>query len=148
MPTDTHAPPPDLDIPAARVAARAYAMALARGIPEPAAWEGASSLFSLSHPAWPLPLAEREAARTVGALIAQARVGRAAPSRPVPPGPLLLRLAEPTMPGDRPPSESDRAAPRPVAPRPSSLSRPLSPHLFAAWSYPPPHPVPPGAAPC
>ncbi|WP_376092119.1 hypothetical protein ACE7GA_23005 [Roseomonas sp. CCTCC AB2023176] len=155
MPTDTHAPPPDLDFPAARSAASTYRAALSRGVPEAQAWDEATTLFALHHPAWPLPLAEREAARTVGALIA---LSRALPARPTvtPPLPLLRRLAAPEIPTPEIPAPDPTPAPPPprlrTPPAETRLvpPRPLSPHLLARPPFLPP--IPPvafrGAAPC
>lgn len=66
---DTHAPSPDLDVLAARSAEQRYRSLVERGVSKVLAWEEAGSLFAGHHPSWPVPLAEREAARTVGALI-------------------------------------------------------------------------------
>jgi hypothetical protein len=98
---DSVPPPSDLDLPAALAAEAQYRVAVAGGAPEGAAWSGAVEVFRLHHPAWPLPLAELEAARLVGALIA-ARRGTAG-SRPganhaTPPLHLLRRLARPARP--------------------------------------------------
>ena len=97
---DTYAPPADLDVLAARRARDAYRAALARGLREEEAWERARSLFALHHPAWPLPLAEREAVRTVGALIAGERMAAPVGTRIRPPLALLRRLAAPEVAGD------------------------------------------------
>ena len=65
-----HVPPqPDLDATAACAAEARYRAALAANMPERAAWDEAVELFRMHHPAWPLPLAESEAARAVGGLI-------------------------------------------------------------------------------
>lgn len=101
MPPASHddvPPPGDLDLPAAIAAEAHYRAAVARGAPEGAAWSAAVELFRMHHPAWPLPLAEREAARVVGALIARRASG--ATARPganhrTPPGHLLRLLARP-----------------------------------------------------
>ncbi|WP_426954453.1 hypothetical protein [Muricoccus radiodurans] len=102
FPDDTHAPPSDLDVPAARQAARQYAAAVARGVPQGIAWAEAVDLFALHHPSWPRPLVEREAARTVGALAAwqrdRAEDLRAVPPRATPPRALLCALASPMEP--------------------------------------------------
>jgi hypothetical protein len=66
---DTHPPSPDLDVPASRLAEQRYRILVERGVPKWQAWDEAVSLFAGHHPSWPVPLAEREAARTVGALI-------------------------------------------------------------------------------
>ena len=72
-------------------------------------WEEAAALFAGQHPNWPLPLAEREAARTVGALILNGRMGQERGPKPSPnrmPLDLLVDLATPETP------ESMRAADR------------------------------------
>ncbi|WP_458094738.1 hypothetical protein [Roseomonas sp. WA12] len=66
---DTHAPPADLDVLAARHAELVYRLAVGRGCPKWEAWEQAVADFGAHHPSWPMPLVEREAARTVGALV-------------------------------------------------------------------------------
>ncbi|MCR0985420.1 hypothetical protein [Roseomonas populi] len=66
---DTNAPPPDLDVLAARSAEQRYRILVERGVSKVQAWQEAVSVFAGHHPSWPMPLAEREAARTVGALI-------------------------------------------------------------------------------
>jgi hypothetical protein len=99
MPPDS-LPPLDLDLVAARAAEAHYRAALAAGLAESRAWAEATDVFRLHHPAWPLPLAEREAARVVGALIAwdRARDGRHhAPNHRVPPLALLHRLSRPAV---------------------------------------------------
>ena len=93
---DTLPPPSDLDWPAARAAARHYREAMAQGIGEAAAWAEAVEVFRGFHPPWPLPLAEREAARTVGALLIL-QAGTLPAPRAVPLD-LLLRLAQPRGP--------------------------------------------------
>jgi hypothetical protein len=107
---DTHAPPPDLDVPAARAAAVHFDGAMRRGMPEDAAWTEAVELFRLHHPAWPRPLAEREAARIVGGLIAWHRSMHGLTATwPVPPVALLRRLANPCGPvAPRPPPQRPR----------------------------------------
>jgi hypothetical protein len=100
MPPDSLPPPLDLDLVAARAAEAHYHAALAAGLPEARAWAEATDVFRLHHPAWPLPLAEREAARVVGALIAWGRVrdGRHhAPNHRAPPLALLHRLSRPAV---------------------------------------------------
>ena len=101
MPRPTHddvPPPGDLDLPAAIAAETQYRAAIARGAPEGAAWSAAVELFRMHHPAWPLPLAEREAARVVGALIARrecAAIAQPGGTRRAPPPHLLRALARP-----------------------------------------------------
>lgn len=98
---DTHAPSPDLDVLAARCAEQRYRTLVERGVPKWHAWEEAVSLFAAHHPSWPVPLAEREAARTVGALIlnhlATAEV-QPKPSASTAPVDLLIDLATPETP--------------------------------------------------
>ncbi|WP_338665718.1 hypothetical protein VQH23_11175 [Pararoseomonas sp. SCSIO 73927] len=94
---------PDLDVLAARRAARLFRAAVARGVPEGAAWADAVEVFRVYHPAWPLPLVEREAARVVAALIEREDVdviarASAAAVRGVPPLRLLQDLARPAVP--------------------------------------------------
>jgi hypothetical protein len=103
MPSQPHddAPPPsELDLPAALAAEAQYRAAVAGGIPEGTAWSAAVELFRMHHPSWPLPLAEREAARVVGALIAARRcaaaAARAGANHRTPPLHLLRRLAQPS----------------------------------------------------
>ena len=60
-------PSPDLDVPAARRAARLFRSAVSRGVPEGVAWQDALEAFRVYHPAWPLPLVAHEAARVVAA---------------------------------------------------------------------------------
>ena len=66
---DTHAPSPDMNVLAARQAEQRYRSLVDRGVSKVQAWAEAVALFAGHHPSWPVPLAEREAARTVGALI-------------------------------------------------------------------------------
>lgn len=97
---DSLPPPLDLDLVAARAAEAHYRAALAAGLTEARAWAEATDVFRLHHPAWPLPLAEREAARVVGALIARSRArdGRhRAPNHRVPPLALLHSLSRPAV---------------------------------------------------
>jgi len=97
---DSLPPPLDLDLVAARAAEAHYRAALAAGLTEARAWAEATDVFRLHHPAWPLPLAEREAARVVGALMAwsRARDGQhCAPNHRVPPRALLRRLSRPAV---------------------------------------------------
>jgi hypothetical protein len=97
---DSLPPPLDLDLVAARAAEAHYRASLAAGLPEAHAWAEATDVFRLHHPAWPLPLAEREAGRVVGALIAwdRARDGRHhAPNHRAPPLALLHRLSRPAV---------------------------------------------------
>ncbi|MFT8243548.1 hypothetical protein [Roseomonas sp. BN140053] len=131
MASDTLPPPDSLDVLAARAAAALFRRELARGAPEGLAWAAAVELFRDHHPAWPLPLVEREAARTVGALVAQRPPGsRDAPEacgprdarRPVavPPRGLLRALAWPVLPeggADEEPDEvpGQLAMPLPVS---------------------------------
>ena len=107
--------PPDLDVLAARRAARLFRAAIARGVPEGAAWADAVEVFRHYHPSWPLPLVEREAARVVAALIEREDVDVIARSaattlRGTPPMPLLQALARPAVPAEQ--------APEPVTPEP------------------------------
>lgn len=95
---DTTPPRPDLDVPAARAAAAAYHDAAQQGIGEEAAWREAVEVFALHHPAWPRPLAEREAARLVGLLILHEDATLLPPVVALPPRSLLLALAEPVRP--------------------------------------------------
>ena len=94
---DTLAPPPDLDVLAARRAELVYRLAAGRGVPKCQAWEAAVSAFSAQHPSWPLPLVEREAARTVGAMVLQQMAAEAEMTRETrrPPLDLLIDLATP-----------------------------------------------------
>ncbi|MBP0494897.1 hypothetical protein [Roseomonas indoligenes] len=102
MPESRHAPP-DLDVLAARRAARLFRSAVARGVPEGVAWADAVEVFRFYHPAWPLPMVEREAARVVAALIERedvdviARAG-AGIARGAPPARLLRELCRPVVP--------------------------------------------------
>jgi hypothetical protein len=111
---DDAAPPSELDLPAALAAEAQYRAAVAGGIPEGTAWSAAVEVFRMHHPSWPLPLAEREAARVVGALIASRRcataAARASTNHRTPPLHLLRRLARPA------------AAPR--MPRPATPAKP------------------------
>ena len=66
---DTHAPSPDMDVLAARLAEQRYRTLVDHGVSKVQAWDEAVALFAGHHPSWPMPLAEREAARTVGALV-------------------------------------------------------------------------------
>lgn len=66
---DTHAPCADMDVLAARLAEQRYRTLVDHGVSTVQAWDEAVALFAGHHPSWPLPLAEREAARTVGALV-------------------------------------------------------------------------------
>jgi hypothetical protein len=106
---------------AARAAEARSPAALAAGMPERAAWDEAVELFRMHHPAWPLPLAESEAARAVGGLIG---ARRAVEREPGAQGPLT------------PPVALLRRLPCSVSPRD-----------FAAVSGAPPRPVPVGPAP-
>ncbi|WP_458097232.1 hypothetical protein [Roseomonas sp. WA12] len=105
----THAPPTDLDVLAARRAELAYRLAVGRGCPKWEAWEQAVADFRACHPNWPVALVEREAARTVGALVlnqrtaAEARVRQSANRIPLD---LLVDLTTPET------AESMRAATR------------------------------------
>jgi hypothetical protein len=99
-PHDDVPPPGDLDLPAALAAEAHYRGAIAGGTPEAAAWSAAVELFRMHHPAWPLPLAEREAARIVGALIAKrgcAATPRSGANRRTPPLHLLRALSRPEV---------------------------------------------------
>lgn len=98
-------PPPDLDVPAARQAASLFQARVAAGVGEGDAWAEAVALFALHHPAWPLPLAEREAALAVGALLARERCDACAPVRHPPP-----ELLRPLLAPARPDAESARVA--------------------------------------
>ncbi|MCR0983284.1 hypothetical protein [Roseomonas populi] len=112
--------PPDLDVLAARRAARLYRAAVARGVPEGSAWADAVEVFRFYHPAWPLPLVEREAARVVAALIEREDVdviarASAEAVRSLPPARLLRELA------------------RPVVPQREELETPVPPEPRDAW---------------
>ena len=141
MASDSHPPPPDLSVPAARAAATHYRGALARGTAEPRAWQDAVELFALHHPAWPLPLAEREAARIVGALIGWERGPLAA--RPAPPAALVRRLSSPTIPAS-PAGRAFRGL-SPLAGRSFPIPARL-PVLKAPWASPMPAPSPDATA--
>lgn len=100
MPPDSLPPPLDLDLVAARAAEAHYRASLAAGLTEARAWAEATDVFRQHHPAWPLPLAEREAARVVGALIAWDRARDArhhAPNHRAAPLSLLHRLSRPAV---------------------------------------------------
>lgn len=106
---DTHAPSSDMDVLAARLAEQRYRTLVDHGVSKVQAWEEAVALFAGHHPSWPVPLAEREAARTVGALVlnqiaaAKVQVKKSANEVPLD---LLVDLATPATP------ESMRAAMR------------------------------------
>lgn len=106
---DTHAPSPDMDVLVARLAEQRYRILVDRGVPKVQAWDEAVALFTGHHPSWPVPLAEREAARTVGALVLNRMAAEPAQPRAsmnkVPLN-LLLDLSTPETP------ESMRAAMR------------------------------------
>jgi hypothetical protein len=99
-----HVPPqPDLDATAACAAEARYRAALAANMPERAAWDEAVELFRMHHPAWPLPLAESEAARAVGGLIGARRtiqMPAEVPATRAAPLSILRRLARPASSGD------------------------------------------------
>jgi hypothetical protein len=97
---DPHAPSTDLDVLAARHAKQLYRSAVKRGVPKWQAWEEAVAAFGAYHPSWPMPLVEREAARTVGALVLRQRSAEAMPQKemPKPPLDLLVDLATPETP--------------------------------------------------
>ncbi|MGG5819378.1 hypothetical protein [Falsiroseomonas sp. HW251] len=98
MPSDSVPPPFDLDVVAARDAEAHYRGLMANGAPEARAWAEAVEVFRLHHPAWPLPLAEREAVRVVGGMLAWRRVLDTKVNRSnhrAPPLHLLRRLARP-----------------------------------------------------
>jgi hypothetical protein len=97
---DPHAPPADLDVLAARHAEQFYRSAVKRGVPKWQAWEQAVATFAAHHPSWPMPLVEREAARTVGALVLCQRAAEVIANRPAckPPLDLLVDLATPETP--------------------------------------------------
>jgi hypothetical protein len=94
---DPQAPPADLDVLAARHAEQIYLSAVKRGVQKWQAWEEAVAAFGAYHPSWPMPLVEREAARTVGALVLRQRFAEAMPQKemPKPPLDLLVDLATP-----------------------------------------------------
>jgi hypothetical protein len=95
-----HAPPVDLDVVAARRTKQLYRSAVKRGVPKWQAWEEAVAAFGAYHPSWPMPLVEREAARTVGALVMLQRSAEAIPQRELrkPPLDMLVDLATPETP--------------------------------------------------
>jgi hypothetical protein len=97
---DPSAPPADLDVLAARYAEQLYRSAVKRGVPKWQAWEQAVAAFAAHHPGWPMPLVEREAARTVGGLVLCQRAAGAIANRPArkPPLDLLVDLATPETP--------------------------------------------------
>jgi hypothetical protein len=97
---DPQAPPADLDVLAARHAEQIYLSAVKRGVPKWQAWEEAVAAFGAYHPSWPMPLVEREAARTVGALVLRQRFAEGMPQKemPKPPLDLLVDLATPETP--------------------------------------------------
>ena len=66
---DIHAPSQDMDVLAARLAEQRYRTLVDRVVSMVQAWDEAVALFAIDHPSWPMPLAVREAARTVGALV-------------------------------------------------------------------------------
>lgn len=106
---DTHAPSPDMDVLAARLAEQRYRSLVDYGVSKVQAWDEAVAIFAGHHPSWPVPLAEREAARTVGALVLnQMAAAEGQPKKPAGKLPLdlLVDLATPAMP------ESMRAAMR------------------------------------
>ncbi|SHJ89938.1 hypothetical protein SAMN02745194_03678 [Roseomonas rosea] len=106
---DTHAPAPDLDVLAARSAEQRYRSLVERGVSKVQAWEEAVALFVGHHPNWPVPLAERAAARTVGPMILnRLAAAQGQPKQPAAKAPLdlLVDLATPETP------ESMRAAMR------------------------------------
>jgi|GEM_PF-4458370 len=136
--THDHAPPPaDLDLPAALAAEAHYRAAVAGGVPEGTAWSAAVEIFRLHHPAWPLPMAEREAARLVGALIATRRrataTARSGTNHRTPPLHLLRALARPAS--ARVPTAD---AGRPAASPPTSSASTADPALRAAPASAPP----------
>ena len=94
---DTLAPSPDLDVLAARRAEFVYRLAVGRGSSKCQAWEEAVSTFAAHHPSWPLPLVEKEAARTVGAIVLQHMAAEAEVKRETcrPPLDQLIDLATP-----------------------------------------------------
>jgi hypothetical protein len=93
-------PPVDLDVVAARHAEQLYRSAVKRGVPKWQAWEEAVAVFGAFHPSWPMPLVEREAARTVGALVLLQRSAEAIRQRELrkPPLDMLVDLATPETP--------------------------------------------------
>jgi hypothetical protein len=140
MPSQPHddAPPPsELDLPAALAAEAQYRAAVAGGIPEGTAWSAAVELFRMHHPSWPLPLAEREAARVVGALIASRRcaaaAARAGTNHRTPPLHLLRRLARPAA-VPAPARHVETFAASPLAPA-ANVCEP--PTRSASTSHPP-----------
>ncbi|MBP0445336.1 hypothetical protein J8J14_11150 [Roseomonas sp. SSH11] len=98
-PQTLQAPPADLDVLAARQAVQVYRSAAARGFLKIEAWEQAVETFGAAHPDWPLPLAQREAARTLGPMVLNLRAAEQAEAPPVPacrpPLDLLVDLATP-----------------------------------------------------
>ncbi|WP_338663949.1 hypothetical protein VQH23_02030 [Pararoseomonas sp. SCSIO 73927] len=106
---DTTAPSLDMDVLAARSAGQRYHALVERGVSKVQAWDEAVAVFVGHHPHWPSPMAEREAARTVGALILnRLACDRAVPALPAGriPLDLLIDLNTPETP------ESMRAAGR------------------------------------
>lgn len=98
---DTHAPSPDMDVLAAGLAEQRYRTLVDHGVSKVQAWDEAVSLFAGHHPSWPVPLAEREAARTVGALVLNQMVAAEVQSKQSTekvPLDLLVDLATPVMP--------------------------------------------------
>jgi hypothetical protein len=94
------APPIGLDVLAARHAEQIYLSAVKRRVPKWQAWEEAVAAFGAYHPSWPMPLVEREAARTVGALVLRQQSAEAIPQRELrkPPLDMLVDLATPETP--------------------------------------------------
>jgi hypothetical protein len=100
-PADTLAPPLDFNVLAARAALDTYSAALAQGCNAGAAWQEAVEVFALHHPSWPLPLAEREAARAAGAMLmldGREMPGETPEPSGKPPNALLNALASPAQP--------------------------------------------------
>lgn len=97
----THAPCSNMDFLAARLAGQRYRTLVDRGVSKVQAWDEAVSLFAGHHPSWPVPLAKRDAARTVGALVLNQLVtAEVQPKQLTNKAPLdlLVDLARPGMP--------------------------------------------------
>ena len=125
-------------MPAAHVAARLYAAERARGVPEGQAWAEAVQTFRFHHPAWPLPLAEREAVRLVGALIGWRLYGGRDGGEVPAPRPLPLDLAIDLVTPDTP--EMVRATARCAALGLGGVFRDVG-RVPAGW-HPVPHATP------
>ncbi len=109
--SDSLPPRSDLDVLAARAAASAYSEARGAGSGEDRAWQEAVDAFALHHPAWPRPLCEREAARTVGALGLMASDTPSPHGLHAPPLALVRALVNPALPARSEPRQRHPVAP-------------------------------------